>query len=82
MKETCQVNYGCANPSQSVEVQEKKKETWKKNYGGNIFIKRAMKVHGDKYIYTKSQYLNAMTKICITCKEQGHGDFWQNHLIT
>ena len=37
------------------------------------FISRARKKHGDKYIYDKCEYVNAKTKIVITCKE--HGDF-------
>ena len=45
------------------------------------FIKRAKEVHGDKYDYSKVQYVNNHTKICIICPE--HGEFWQspkNHL--
>lgn len=44
-------------------------------------ISNAKKVHGDKYDYTKVNYINNSTKICITCPK--HGDFWQmpnNHL--
>lgn len=33
------------------------------------------KVHGDKYDYTKVDYVNAFTKVCIVCPE--HGEFWQ-----
>lgn len=46
-----------------------------------IFIKKARKVHGNKYDYSKTEYINAKTKICIICPE--HGEFWQipsNHL--
>lgn len=39
------------------------------------FIKKAREVHGDKYDYSKVEYVNALTKICIICKE--HGEFWQ-----
>jgi hypothetical protein len=39
------------------------------------FIKKAKKVHEDKYDYTKSIYINAKTPIIITCKT--HGDFDQ-----
>jgi predicted nucleic acid-binding Zn-ribbon protein len=45
------------------------------------FIKEAQKVHGDKYDYSKVNYVNRMTKVCIKCSE--HGEFWQissNHL--
>lgn len=40
------------------------------------FISRARQKHGDKYIYHKCEYINAKTKIFITCKE--HGDFMQS----
>lgn len=39
------------------------------------FIEKARKVHGDKYDYSRVNYVNNHTPICITCKE--HGDFWQ-----
>ena len=39
------------------------------------FIKKARKVHGDKYKYTKVVYVNNKTKVCIICPE--HGEFWQ-----
>ena len=41
------------------------------------FIKRAREVHGDKYDYSKVEYKNRDTKVCIICKEEGHGDFLQ-----
>lgn len=39
------------------------------------FVERARKVHGDKYDYSKAEYVNAYTKVCIICPE--HGEFWQ-----
>ena len=39
------------------------------------FIKRAREVHGDKYDYSKVEYEDNKTKVCIICK--GHGEFWQ-----
>lgn len=39
------------------------------------FVIRAIKQHGLKYNYEKVQYVNAITKITITCLE--HGDFEQ-----
>lgn len=39
------------------------------------FIQRAREVHGDKYDYSKVEYKNSSTKICIICKT--HGEFWQ-----
>ena len=40
------------------------------------FIEEARKVHGDKYDYSKVEYVNASTKVCIICPI--HGEFWQN----
>ena len=45
------------------------------------FIKRAKKVHGDKYDYSKVEYINSRTKVCIICPE--HGEFFitpANHI--
>ena len=39
------------------------------------FIKRAKEIHGEKYDYSKVEYLNNRTKVCIICPE--HGEFWQ-----
>ena len=41
------------------------------------FIKKARKVHGDKYDYSKVEYKNSIEKVCIICKEEGHGEFYQ-----
>ena len=46
------------------------------------FIAKARSIHGDKYDYSKVEYKNANTKVCIICPE--HGEFWQkpsNHLV-
>ena len=45
------------------------------------FVKRAQKIHGNKYDYSKVNYVNSRTKVCIICPE--HGPFWQtpaNHI--
>ena len=39
------------------------------------FITKARKVHGNKYDYSKVEYVNCMTKVCISCPE--HGEFCQ-----
>ena len=39
------------------------------------FIKKANKIHKDKYDYSKVDYVNSNTKVCIICPE--HGEFWQ-----
>lgn len=40
------------------------------------FIQEARAVHGDKYDYSKVEYKNNNTPVCIICPE--HGEFWQN----
>ncbi len=45
------------------------------------FIEKARNVHGDKYNYSKVEYKNNLTKVCIICLK--HGEFWMtphNHL--
>jgi len=37
------------------------------------FVKRAKEVHGDKYNYSKVNYINSKTNVCIICPE--HGEF-------
>jgi len=47
------------------------------------FIKKVKEVHKDKYDYSKVDYVNSKTKVCIICPEPEHGEFWQtpnNHL--
>jgi very-short-patch-repair endonuclease len=41
----------------------------------NLFISKAIKLHGDKYEYSKVNYVNAKTKVTIICKT--HGEFTQ-----
>ena len=46
------------------------------------FISESKHVHGDKYDYSKVNYINNRTKVCIICPE--HGEFWQRpdkHII-
>ena len=40
-----------------------------------IFIERANKIHGNKFDYSKVNYVNSKTKVCIICPI--HGEFWQ-----
>ena len=45
------------------------------------FVEKAKSIHNDRYDYSKVEYVNAHTKVCIICPE--HGEFWQtpnNHL--
>ena len=51
------------------------------NYTTEEWIEKALEKHGDKYDYSKSNYINSVTDIIIICKE--HGEFKQkpyNHL--
>jgi very-short-patch-repair endonuclease len=41
----------------------------------NEFIIKSKDIHGDKYDYSKVEYIKAVEKVIITCKE--HGDFEQ-----
>lgn len=41
----------------------------------NEFIQDAINVHGNKYDYSKVEYINNKTKVCIICPI--HGEFWQ-----
>lgn len=43
--------------------------------GKTAFLKRAKRVHDDRYDYSLTDYINAHTKIEIVCKN--HGSFWQ-----
>jgi hypothetical protein len=53
----------------------------KMRYTKEQFIEQAIKVHGNVYNYSKVNYINYKTKVCIICRK--HGDFWQtpvNHI--
>lgn len=39
------------------------------------FIFQAKAVHGDKYDYSRTTYVDSKTKVCIICPK--HGEFWQ-----
>lgn len=50
---------------------------------GETFVERARAVHGDRYDYSKVDYVNNYTKVEIICKI--HGSFWQKpqgHIIS
>lgn len=53
----------------------------KKSFDTNEFIKRAKLIHGNKYDYSKTEYINSQEKVCVVCLK--HGEFWQkanNHI--
>ena len=59
------------------------KNGFNKRLGNDKFIERARKVHGDKYDYSKVEYIDYDTKVCIICPI--HGEFWQTpqvHLLS
>lgn len=41
----------------------------------DVFIEQANKIHSNKYDYSKVEYVNTHTKVCIICPK--HGEFWQ-----
>lgn len=61
----------------NIECPECQKERLHNLYASTTleFKGKAKEVHGDKYIYDKSEYVDCKTKLCITCPT--HGDFWQ-----
>lgn len=44
-------------------------------YSTEEFVKKAESIHNNKYDYSKVEYKNAYTKVCIICPI--HGEFWQ-----
>ena len=71
-------NQGQGCPTCGLEKRSEKKTSTKEE-----FIQKARKVHGDKYAYSKVEYVNAHSKVCIICSKHDHGEFWQkpsNHL--
>ena len=53
-----------------------KKQTLKRTKKNENFIKEARYIHNGNYDYSKVEYKNAHTKVCIICPE--HGEFWQS----
>lgn len=53
----------------------KEKQITRQSMTTKEFIEKAKKIHGDRYDYSKVNYVNSKTKICIIC--QKHGEFWQ-----
>ena len=61
---------GCGCPKCGKESSQKRQ-----SLNTEQFIERAKKVHGNKYDYSKTEYINSSTKVCIICPI--HGEFWQ-----
>lgn len=51
------------------------KNSLNQRHTNNMFFDKAKKIHGDKYDYSKVNYIDNATKVCIICPE--HGEFWQ-----
>ena len=43
------------------------------------FVEKARKIHGNRYNYSKVNYINRNSEVCIICPE--HGEFWQKPYI-
>lgn len=67
----------CAVDTWSRKNKDKKENRKKKHISMDTdkFIERAKQVHGNKYDYSKVNYINGRTKVCIVCPI--HGEFWQ-----
>lgn len=69
------LKYGCPKCA-------KEREVFKRSSNKEEFIKKSIDIHGDKYNYSKVNYINNHTRVCIICPT--HGEFWQTpmkHLI-
>ena len=69
------------NKIQITEISHKETSD-KKDGKTEIFVQKAQKIHGDKYDYSKVEYKDSSTKVCIICHEKDkygneHGEFWQ-----
>ena len=63
-------NHGCGCPLCGKEKSDKAKTS-----NTPLFIEKSIKKHNSKYNYSKVNYINNSTKVCIMCPE--HGEFWQ-----
>lgn len=62
--------YGCPKCG-----AEQKQQNNPKRWDYKRFVEKAREIHGDKYDYSKAEYINYNTKLCIVCPE--HGGFWK-----
>lgn len=68
---------GCGCPKCGLESRVKKRTDTIES-----FIEKGIKVHNNKYDYSKAVYVNNHTKVCIICHQKDkngveHGEFWQ-----
>lgn len=59
--------HGCKKCGQNATHDFQRKDKF-------VFISEGIKIHGDKYDYSKVEYVNTETKVCLICHE--HGEFW------
>lgn len=59
--------HGCPICAREITLKARKLTT-------DDFIKKAREIHGNKYDYSKVNYVNTQTKVCIICPK--HGEFW------
>ena len=45
------------------------------------FIEKAKEMHGDKYDYSKTVYINGSTKVCIICPKHGEFNIRPNDML-
>lgn len=48
-----------------------------------VFVQKAINIHGNKNDYSNVEYINNYTKVSVTCLTDDHGEFWvtpNNHL--
>ena len=64
----------CGKICYSKENKREKLEENLKKLLFSEFLTRARQLYGDKYDYSKVNFLNSSKKICVVCPE--HGDFW------
>ena len=70
-----QLPYDHLNGQGCTKCYDKEKRGKSRQLTTEEFIKKAKGVHGDKYDYSKTNYVDSHTKVCIICPE--HGEFWQ-----
>lgn len=58
------------------ESEPKTKDEHNRLIREKIFLDKANKKHSNKYDYSKMEYIDTNTKICIICPK--HGEFWQS----
>lgn len=74
-KDCCSSKYCTSKKSKEVILIKHGNFSFKKTNKLNNFLNKCQKIHGNKYDYTKVNYVDAHTNILIVCPI--HGDFFQ-----